>query len=273
MIRLVATDLDGTLVRSDGTISDRTVRALAAWEAAGGELVLVTGRPPRWLPEVADRLGHQGLAICANGALVYDLATGMAVERFPIPSAVIQQAMTDLQAEIPELGFGLEKGSNFIHDEAYVPHGADTATPASRLDDQVDDTIVKLLVRSGNHSSDELLAIVRKILGSDCDATHSTPDGTALVEISAAGVSKATTLATMCARRGIAPGEVLAFGDMPNDLPMLGWAGTSYAVANAHETVLAACTLHTHANDDDGVAVVVERLLPPPPPPPPAPLP
>ena len=73
---------------------------------------------------------------------------------------------------------------------------------------------------------------------------------------------KATTLARLCAERGIAAEEVVAFGDMPNDLPMLAWAGTAYAVANAHPDVLAAVDRRTASNDDDGVALVVESLLP-----------
>src|SRR3712207_3885891 len=73
--RLVASDLDGTLVRSDGTVSDRTRAALEAVEAAGSVLVLVTGRPPRWMHPVVEATGHRGIAVCANGALVYDLHT------------------------------------------------------------------------------------------------------------------------------------------------------------------------------------------------------
>src|SRR3954453_21932086 len=73
--RVVATDLDGTIVRSDGTISPRPRGALTAAESAGAMVVIVTGRPPRWLQGIADETGHRGLAICANGALVYDLHT------------------------------------------------------------------------------------------------------------------------------------------------------------------------------------------------------
>ena len=61
-----------------------------------------------------------------------------------------------------------------------------------------------------------------------------------LAEVSAKGVTKAAALAGWCAELGIDAGEVWAFGDMPNDLPMLTWAGRSFAVANAHDDVLAA---------------------------------
>src|SRR3954447_11867547 len=78
--RLVATDLDGTALRTDGTISPRTAAAFARVEEAGATLVFVTGRPPRWMHTVAGAVRHRGLAICANGALVYDLHTEEIVE-------------------------------------------------------------------------------------------------------------------------------------------------------------------------------------------------
>lgn len=77
----------------------------------------------------------------------------------------------------------------------------------------------------------------------------------------AGGVNKASALATLCAERGIAPGDVLAFGDMRNDLPMLRWAGHAVAVANAHPEVLAAIRGVTDTNENDGVARAIERLL------------
>lgn len=89
--------------------------------------------------------------------------------------------------------------------------------------------------------------------------TRSSPS--ALLEISGPGVSKASTLALCCAERGISHEEVVAFGDMPNDVEMLTWAGRSYAMGNAHPDVLAAASGRTVANNDDGVAVVIEQLL------------
>ena len=83
----------------------------------------------------------------------------------------------------------------------------------------------------------------------------------ALVEISAVGVTKATTLATLAAELGIGPDEVIAFGDMPNDLPLLGWAGTSYAMANAHADVLALADHVAPPNDEDGVAAVLTEVF------------
>ena len=86
--RLVATDLDGTLLRPDGTVSARTAAALAACESSGVGVVFVTARPPRWLAEVAEHVGGHGVAICANGAVVVDVATLRAVAASPVRGAV-----------------------------------------------------------------------------------------------------------------------------------------------------------------------------------------
>src|SRR4051794_3515823 len=101
--RLVATDLDGTIVRSDGTVSARTVAALSRVERAGATVVLVTGRPPRWVGDIAAAVAHQGLAICANGALVYNLHTESVVEQHLIPVAALREAVDRLRAVLPEL--------------------------------------------------------------------------------------------------------------------------------------------------------------------------
>jgi hydroxymethylpyrimidine pyrophosphatase-like HAD family hydrolase len=106
---------------------------------------------------------------------------------------------------------------------------------------------------------DDLHSQVLDLVGDLVTPTHSS--GGALIEMSARGVTKASALAVLAEERGIKPDEVVAFGDMPNDLPMLSWAGTSYAVANAHPSVLAAADHVTAANNDDGVAQVLEALF------------
>lgn len=119
--------------------------------------------------------------------------------------------------------------------------------------------MIKLLAHHPELDPDAFLALARTAAGDLATFTRSSP--TALLEISGPGVSKAGTLARCCAERGIAPEEVVAFGDMPNDIAMLSWAGASYAMANAHPEVLAATTRRTASNNDDGVAAVIERIL------------
>ncbi|WP_214108085.1 HAD family hydrolase [Acrocarpospora catenulata] len=259
--RLIATDLDGTALRSDGTVSPRTAAAFAGVERAGAMLVFVTGRPPRWMHAVADKVRHHGLAICANGALVYDLHNETIVESHLIERPVLDEVVRRLREGVPELSFAVEYEVGFAYEHAFrvgdwdheAVHGTRvapdtlTALPCAKL----------LALRPGN-DADSLFRQVADLVGDLVTPTHSS--GRAMIEISARGVTKATALAGLAARHAIPPEDVVAFGDMPNDLPMLSWAGTSYAVANAHSDVLAAVDHVTATNNDDGVALVLEQL-------------
>jgi Cof subfamily protein (haloacid dehalogenase superfamily) len=260
-LRLVATDLDGTIVPWGGEISDRTVRALQAVERQGVPVVFVTGRPPRWMTEVAERTGHTGLAVCANGALVYDLHSEEVVEHFPLSVEVGLDLARRLREALPELGFAVETLDGFAHEPSYVPRWdrVDARLVAPIEDIYAARPVVKLLARHEQLDADALLAKAREVVGDLAELTHSSTSG--LLEISATGVSKATTLARLCEQRGVGADEVVAFGDMPNDLPMLAWAGTAYAMAGGHPDVLAAVERHALSPEEDGVAAVLEELF------------
>jgi Cof subfamily protein (haloacid dehalogenase superfamily) len=261
-VRLIATDLDGTIVRSDGTISPRTAKALASAEESGTTVVLVTGRPPRWIAPVAEATGHHGIAICSNGALVYDLHDERVVESELIPVQTVVEVVDILRRALPELAFAVETGV-----DVYRSHGYRGGWITSPEDDTVSYPLTdvtkyeaaKLLASHPSMDVDELLDRTRALVCHLVEPTHS--NGRGLVEMGALGVSKATTLARFADELGIAAADVVAFGDMPNDLPMLAWAGTAYAVANAHPLVLDAVRNKTASNDDDGVAQVIETLL------------
>ena len=256
--RLVASDLDGTLVRSDQSISERTRQVLAGVERAGALFVMVTGRPPRWMAQVARDTGHRGMAVCANGALVYDLHTERVVQDFRIDGATALQLVQSLRAQVPGIAFAVEKGlDGFGRESAYVPRWDNGEVLVAPVEELVEPGVAKLLARVEGTPSDDLLARARVVLGGLAECTHSSGDG--LVEISAAGVSKASGLAVLAQEWGVDAADVIAFGDMPNDLPMLAWAGRSVGMGNAHPDVLAAVDEVTATNDDDGVAQVLER--------------
>ncbi|KOG38760.1 HAD hydrolase family protein [Streptomyces decoyicus] len=298
--RLIATDLDGTLLHDDKTVSDRTIAALAAAEQAGIEVFFVTGRPARWMGVVSDHVHGHGLAICANGAAVVDLHRGgRIVEVSPLERTVALAVVDALRSAAPGTSFAVERTGGIHYEPQYPPLLLDPAAavaPAEKLlaDDFVstlcpeankpdatrgpdgrsaaahspsdsagpafpDQPVIKLLAHHPELDPDTFLQLARTAAGDLASFTRSSP--TALLEISGPGVSKAGTLARCCAERGISPDEVVAFGDMPNDIEMLSWAGTSYAMANAHPDVLAATTGRTASNNDDGVAAVIERIL------------
>jgi len=259
---LVATDLDGTIVRTDGTISARTVAAFARVEAAGARFTLVTGRPPRVMRGIAATFGHRGTAICSNGALEYDMRTGSVTARHLIPPEALVAAAGALRAAIPGIGLAVERPDGRAADDVYQAVSWDTNESIPRPGERAlfGEPAAKLLGRHLGYSPDELLALAAPALTGLVSVSHS--NGKGLIEAAAIGVSKATAVTELATSHGISPAQVLAFGDMPNDLPMLSWAGTSCAVANAHPAVLTAATCVIAGHDEDGVAEFLERLYP-----------
>ncbi|MFJ4486602.1 HAD hydrolase family protein [Streptomyces longwoodensis] len=268
--RLIATDLDGTLLRDDKTVSPRTVAALAAAEQAGIDVFFVTGRPARWMDVVSEHVHGHGLAICGNGAAVVDLHGGPGAHRFvkvrELPRQNALDAVGLLRDAAPGTVYAVEQTYGF-HQEPDYPklhmETPDDLAPAEELlaPDGVAsrEPILKILAYHPTLDPDAFLSVARLSVGDRANVTRSSPS--ALLELSGPEVSKASTLALCCAERGISHEEVVAFGDMPNDLEMLTWAGRSYAMGNAHPDVLAAASGRTAANNEDGVALVIEQLL------------
>ena len=263
-VRLVATDLDGTLLRSDGTVSARTRAALALARARGVEVVASTGRPPRLVAALGEQLGGSvDVAVCANGAMTVALGAGGAVagvlEHHPLAPPLTQRVVAGLRAALPGILFTFELGLDWAREPAFQE--AFRPPPAPRLADALElaaEPVTKLLARHPSLPFDHVLATAQAVCGGDAVATTA---GGPTVEISAAGVTKAWALARLCVGRGVAPAEVLAFGDAPNDLELLAFAGRAVAVANAKPEVLAAVHEVTAANDEDGVALVLERAF------------
>jgi Cof subfamily protein (haloacid dehalogenase superfamily) len=262
--RLVATDIDGTLLRDDRTLSPRTSAVLARIAAAGTPVVLVTGRPIRWLALVYEQLAEPLPAICANGAVVYDPVTDTVLRADPLAPELLAEVARRLRAEVPDVSFAVEiVDSRQMRHEAHYPLRWDADLEAIRAIESPEELLavpaVKLLARAGEQDPDTFVRVVAAALQGLAEATHSSYSG--LVEISAAGVTKAAGLAWYAARLGIDERDVLAFGDMPNDVPMLTWAGRAVAVANAHPAVLEIAHEVTGANEADGVAAYLEQVF------------
>ncbi len=258
--RLVATDLDGTLVRSDRTVSEHTRDVLAAVEALGVPVVFVTGRPVRWAEEVFDHVGDHGLAVVSNGALVWDVAADRPRLRREIDPATVRRVCAELRAAVPGSAFAIETLEGISLEPQFkerhpVPDGARRAP----VDELVDRPVLKLLARHEVLGPQDYWDAAEAAIGEHVTITWSSTS--TLLEISDFGVTKATTLAILAEELGVSPEDVLAFGDMPNDLPMLAWAGTPYAMANAHPSVLAAVDRVAPSNDEDGVAHVLSTIF------------
>ena len=262
---LIATDIDGTLIRSDRTLSRRTADVLDRINTAGTPVVLVTGRPVRWLAQLYDQLHEPLPAVCANGAVVYDPDTDEVLRATPLDTDLLLDVAKRLRDAVPDviLAVEIEDGRGFRHEDRWprLEDDLDHAVKVIATPDELTSVpAVKLLARAAAHqNSDDFAALVSASLGDIAEATHSSWSG--LVEISAAGVTKAAGLAWLCSREGIDAAQVLAFGDMPNDVPLLSWAGRAVAVGNAHPAVRAVADDVTSTNDEDGVAVYLEKLF------------
>jgi len=258
--RLIASDLDGTLLRSDGTLSERTVEAVRGVEAAGMTMVLATGRPPRWIESIGEQLDHRGVAVCANGALIYDLATESVLTAHTIEPAEATELVQRLRHALPGAIFAVETVDHLGLEPAWTT--AWTPPAGTRFADAlelVQVPMVKLLARIDGHDVEAALAQHGRELAHLAEFTWS--GGKHLLEMSAPGITKGVTLAELAGRLGVDAAAAVAFGDMPNDLDMLRWAGRGLAVANAHPVVLEAADAVVGANDEDGVAAELERLL------------
>ncbi len=259
--RLIAIDLDGTLLRGDGSVSARTRHALGRAVAVGIEVVVVTGRPARHVREIegAEHLGD--LAICLNGALVYDLDRHAVVSETRVPAAVARELIVRLRAGLPGICFAVEVGL----DHGWEPEFGRWRAELEAAQLAPADALVlcgggvnKLIAFHPHLSPEELIDRAHDLVADRASVTFS---GAPFLELSAHQVSKGSALISYCVARAIDRSHVLALGDMPNDLSMLTWAGRGVAMANAHPTVLAATTEVTRSNDEDGVALVIERLL------------
>jgi len=261
--KLIATDLDGTIVAHYGEISQRTINVFRQAHEMGIEIFFVTGRPPRWMPEIRDAFGI-GSAICGNGAMLYDLHEDKVLEEWLLSVDAQIETVNKLRAAIPEVSFAVESHKYFHREKAYIPRwdvGLDNLG-VEQIEEIMTAPALKLLARCSEQelSSDEMLEIAHRELDAIVTVTHSNPHDS-LLEISALGVSKGATLAKMAGRLGIDAKDCVAFGDNPNDFSMLSWAGRSYAMADGHPDAKIYAKHIAPAHTDDGVAIILEELL------------
>lgn len=264
--RLVASDVDGTLLDPLEAVTARTAAAIGRTLAAGAEFVLASGRPPRWIPLVARAAGVSGYAVCSNGAVLYDIGADRVLVAHEMDPVLLGDVAHAIRAELPDVTIAVERvgasalalgGAEFATEENYEHPWPGEHIRTTPLGELVGRPAVKLLFRTHAMTSDELAAIAVDLVGDAVDITFSSTVG--MIEVSPRGITKGSGLAELTERLGIAAESVVAFGDMPNDVPMLRWAGLGVAMGNAHPTALAAADEVTLTNAKDGVAVVLDR--------------
>ncbi|RAJ66440.1 hypothetical protein K378_02608 [Streptomyces sp. Amel2xB2] len=261
--RLIATDLDGTLLREDGTVSSRTRAALAGAARRGVAHIVVTGRAVPWTKDVLAGLGYTGLAVCGQGAQVYDAGAERVLTSVTLDRQLARLAVSKIEAETGDaLLIAASQGGadgDVLVGPGYREQGK--GLPAVRCADMEElwaAPLNKLYLQHPRLSDDALAKAAREVAG---DLVSITVSGEDLVEMLPLGLSKAKGLAIAARRLGVSARETIAFGDMPNDVPMFGWAAHGVAMAGAHPELLAVADEITASNDADGIAVVLERLL------------
>ena len=262
--RLIATDLDGTLLRTDKSVSVRTREVIEAVVASGIEVVPVTARRVKNVREIAAAMGVKGPVISGNGAVGFDLATDEPLFTQPMSADTVARAMDVIRGALPEVHFALigPTGEGFCAEPGYADLCDFGDHQMTASDMEISSTVggdgTKLVMRHAGHGPAELHALVEALDLPPCQLTHS---GAPFLEITGPGVTKASGLERLCARLGITSEHVWAFGDAANDVPMIRWAAVGHAMANAVDEVKAAADRIIGSNDDDAVAAVLTELL------------
>ena len=268
--KLVASDLDGTLLDADGLVTPRTRAALDACWAAGIPVVGVTGRGPRLLETVKAALDHRGIAVLSQGGFVVDLERDEVLRAVALPREQAVRVIEQIEQAAGEVSLAVEEAAEQgqVHARLRVQHGFDWPYPErsqllARGEVLPPGAVLKVFLRSATLDQDELLALARSVVDPvDAELTHA---GLGFIEVLPPGITKASGLQLALDRYGVGLGDVLVFGDMPNDLPMFGAVqdagGRAVAVANAHPAVRALTGHLTSGHQVDGVARYLEAVL------------
>ncbi|MFF4405099.1 HAD family hydrolase [Streptomyces sp. NPDC001262] len=260
--RLVATDLDGTLLRSDETVSERTRAALRRVTEAGAAHIVVTGRPVAWTRHVLDALDYRGIAVCGQGAQVYHAGEHRLLTSVTLDRQLAAIALAKIEAEAGPLFLAASRdgldGDVLVGPGYSLQEGPVAAVPLTEPGELWTAPLNKLYLQHPELGDDALADVARRVAGGLVDVTMA---GAGIVELLPLGLSKATGLSLAARRLGVKAADTIAFGDMPNDVPMFGWASYGVAMANAHPDLKAVADEITVSNDEDGIATVLERLF------------
>jgi len=261
-VRLVASDLDGTLLGPDRELSPRTVAALRAAHRQGIVVVAATGRSH---VDALGRLTADGTVrwlVCSNGAVLYDRDTHQVVDRHDMAAETVPAVVDALRAGFPDVRFAWETSSGFGCEEGFLviapSRDGGRGEVTDRFGPPYPGGLTKLMVAHPDLRRDALLAVLRPLL---VDGLVASASSVPFVDIAPPGIDKAFGVARLCERLGIDRSEVAALGDHINDVALLRWAGRSVAMGDAHPEVLAAAAEVTATCEVDGAAVWLEALL------------
>ena len=259
-VRLVATDLDGTLLNPSGRVTERAREAVRTARGAGVIVVPVTGRPPQALWELADDCGLGPYGICANGAALVDIDRRTVIEVEPLASEIALGIVDLVRDQLPGILLACDDLDCFSYEPGFFSSPVDWDEKMAEVTDiraALEAGCIKLIARSPDTGALELIRLLEERVG---EIGHVTTSGLDWVDIGAPGVSKAYALERLCERLDVHLSEVVAVGDNHNDLSFLAWAGLAMAPANAIAEVLAVAHRVLPHNGEDGVATLLEEV-------------
>jgi Cof subfamily protein (haloacid dehalogenase superfamily) len=259
--RLIASDLDGTFLSPDGTVSADNAAAVVLAAAQGVPFVFATGRPSRWLTCLDGVSQAHPLVVVSNGAAVCDVATGTLTQVRAIAPDVVLDVAGRIRAALPTVVFGMEFPAGMACEPALDGDERIFFAKGELAELVAHGEIMKVLVFSDDLTCEELYERLEPVIGTDLAVTHSAKATYGLLELMAPGVSKASSLAFLCHGLGIDAADVAAFGDMPNDVEMLDWAGMPFRMDDVHPRVAERGYPLAGSNADSGVGRTVMRLL------------
>lgn len=266
-IKMLATDIDGTMLRSDGTLSPRVKSALHDAADAGLHVVPATGRPMIIATDVIEALDLNEFWVFANGAITRHIGRDELVRGFWMDVELTKRLVKSVRSKLPDAGFALEFEKTVAFEPGFgavvpvvpdVEPNEDVLDVFAQGDDPRYQRVQKVLIFDGKGDLDSLYQDVKAVAGTDAFPSYS---GLDFIELAAGVVTKATALELLAEDLGLSPAEVACFGDNHNDLPMLQWAGHSFAMANATDDAKEAAGEVIGLNDEDGLAMKIDQIL------------
>lgn len=272
---LIATDLDGTLLTTgSGAPHPDAIEAVHKAIAAGIPVVFATGRSPVDVLPIAEMVGHRWFAVCNDGTALVDLRNNQVLRTHPLASETKLELISRLRNRFPDIKFLVDKvqvgpippdrRGLFVETgfEAPWAWALDGSAEVSNIDEVIrDPDIVKIAAFRDVDGQDYQNFLEIKELTEDLATVVRIHSDKTFVDFSMRGVSKATGVEELAELNGVSRDDVFAVGDLHNDVEMLGWAGFSFAVANAHPDVHEVADLIVPSNDEGGVAHVINAAL------------
>lgn len=261
-IRLIAIDLDGTLLDNQKKVSPATADALRQLSRRGVKIVLASARPPRSVRHIYHALSLDTWQINYNGALIWDEPRKQAIFHLPIPAEPVQRIVAAARKRFEHVLVSCEVMDRWYTDRAEQPYTTETGRLfrpdlIAPLADFLNQPITKLLLLGDSATIDELEPLVASL---HCEHTYAVRTDPELLQVMHRDVSKSAALRMTVEQYGVPLSQMMAIGDAPNDVGMLQLAGIAVAMGNAHPRVKQEAHWIGPSNNEEGVLAALRHF-------------